>query len=152
MGVRCSCGVRVGLPFTGVAAVSEDNQVSFDNIGNRRGTITYTADVCADTLDTSTVTISFFQTSRQVTNLSFTGTSTEITSVECDRVDQNCQITVTGTIQTQFGTFPFIAEFRDQNPNANVDIVQVFDIDGFFNQQGAAPVAQGSIVNQGCAE
>jgi hypothetical protein len=153
MGLRCTCGVLVGLPFTGVEAIATNEEVTFEGFtGTRRGTLRYTADVCADSLDTSTVTISFVQTSGETPNLSFTGTSTEITSVVCNQMGMNCEITVTGTIETEFGTFPFTAEFRDIVDTSNVDQVQIFEIDGFFNQQGDVPVPQLSVQDQGCAE
>lgn len=53
MGVRCSCGVIVN-------ATKENVNVKFDGInGNERGTITYVANVCADTLATSTLSLTF---------------------------------------------------------------------------------------------
>lgn len=152
MGLRCLCGVRVGLD--GVAAVRVNQEVTFnaDMGGTRRGTLTYLADVCAQDLAGSELSISFLQTSNETPDRSFTGTSTVITSVLCNQEGVNCEITVTGSIDTGSGIFPFTAVFRDiANPMA-MDDVQSFVITGFFSQQGGSPVPGGSIVNQGCQE
>jgi hypothetical protein len=149
MGIVCLCGVRVGQD--GVDAVSDNQQVTFvGETGTRRGTLTYTADVCNQDLESSFVTIDFDQTSNEMPDRSFTGTSTSITSVVCNQEGVNCVITVMGTMMVNGVTRNFVAVFRD---NAmGTDIVQSFVITGFFNQQGAAPVDGGSIVNQGCQE
>lgn len=151
MGIVCLCGVRVGLD--GVDAVSGNEQVTFvGETGTRSGILTYTADVCNLDLASSFVNISFDQTSTEMPDRSFTGTSVTITSVVCDDQGVNCDITVTGTMMVGDETFNFTAVFRDiNNPNA-MDNVQSFVITGFFSQQGAAPVEGGSIVNQGCQE
>jgi len=151
MGIVCLCGVRVGLD--GVDAVSENQQVTFVGENEtRRGTLTYTADVCSQDLATSFVTITFDQTSNEVPDRSFTETSTSITSVLCNQEGVNCEITVMGTMIVDGVIRNFVAVFRDNNnPNA-MDNVQSFTIVGFFSQQGAAPVEGGSIVNQGCQE
>ena len=98
MGVVCLCGVRVGLD--GVAAVRMNQEVTFaaEMGGTRRGTLTYTADVCSQDLATSFVTITFLQTSNETPNRSFTETSTSITSVVCNQEGVNCEITVIGTM------------------------------------------------------
>lgn len=62
----------------------------------------------------------------------------------------NCEVTVTGTGTVGGVTYPFEAVFRDQVASSNVDDVQSFVITGFFDQNGAAPVPQGSIVAVGC--
>jgi hypothetical protein len=149
LGIVCLCGVRVGLD--GVDAVSENQQVRFTGeTGTRRGTITYTADVCNQDLATSFVTITFDQTSNESPDRSFSETSTSITSVVCNQEGVNCEITVMGTMMVNGVTRNFVAVFRD---NAmGMDNVQSFVITGFFSQQGAAPVEAGSIVNQGCQE
>ncbi|MEH7273463.1 hypothetical protein [Neobacillus vireti] len=151
MGVVCLCGVRVGLD--GVAAVRENQEVTFvGESGTRRGTLTYTADVCSQDLESSFVTITFDQTSSETPDRSFTETSTSITSVTCNQEGVNCVITVMGTMNVNGVTRTFTAVFRDNNnPNA-MDDVQSFVITGFFSQQGASPVPGGSIVNQGCQE
>ncbi len=151
MGVVCLCGVRVGLD--GVAAVRMNQEVKFvGENGTRRGTLTYTADVCSQDLATSFVTISFLQTSNETPNRSFTGTSTSITSVVCNQEGVNCVITVTGVMNVNGVNRNFTAVFRDNNNPMAMDNVQSFVITGFFSQQGASPVPGGSIVNQGCQE
>lgn len=150
MGIVCLCGVRVGLD--GVAAVRVNQEVSFEDDmgGTRRGTLTYTADVCNRDLPGSFVTISFAQTSDETPNMSFTETSQSITSVVCRQEGVNCDITVTGTMNIGGDVFDFTAVFRDINNLMAQDSVQSFVIEGFFDQLGAAPVDGGSIVNQGC--
>lgn len=151
MGVRCSCGVIVN-------ATKEDVNVRFNGIsGNERGTITYLADVCADTLETSTLSLTFVNTDG-APDTSFTFnvgpslTGTAITSVTCRREGQNCVVTVSGIgLKTGFGGTAFLAftaVFRD---GVGTDNVQSFDIPSFFAQTGAEPVPNGSITAIGCA-
>ncbi|MBS2967847.1 hypothetical protein J9317_03540 [Metabacillus sp. KIGAM252] len=152
MGVRCSCGVLVDA--------SKDNvNVKFESImGNEKGTITYTADVCFETLETSTLSLKFVNTDGPP-DTSFTFdvnpslSGTEITSVTCKQEGNNCVITVTGIGQKEgfegSALLSFTAVFRD---GVGTDNVQSFDIPGFFAQTGAEPVPDGSITNQGCAE
>lgn len=140
MGIRCSCGVTVG-------AIATNVNVRFDDVtGNERGNLTYTANVCADTLQASTLSLVFEQTSAG-TDRSFTFVANEITSVTCRQEGQNCVITVNG-----FGTDgrAFTAVFRDQVPPAAVDIVTEFEIINFFAQTGSVTVPQGSIRSVGC--
>jgi len=145
MGVICPCGVRVD-------AFSEDNNVRFaGQSGTIEGNLTYLANVCVTTLADSTLSLQFEDTETPNQN-NFTFTATEITAVVCNREGQNCVVTVTGTGTINGEEFPFVVVFRDQVASAAVDIVQSFEITGFFDQNGAAPVEQGSIVALGCQE
>lgn len=146
MGVRCSCGVLVD-------ATKDNVNVKFDGIeGNENGTITYAANVCLETLDTSTLSLTFDNTDDSP-DTSFTLevdpllAGTEITTVTCRLVGQTCVVIVTGTGQKSgFGgseLLGFTVEFRD---GPAVDNVQSFDIPGFFAQTGAEPVPAGSII------
>ena len=142
MGLECTCGVLVN-------AVSRDNNVRFNGqMGTVKGDLTYMANICVTTLETSTLSLNFVDTETGANSFTFVANS--ITSVVCKREGQNCEVTVTGTGLVNGVQFPFEAVFRDQVASANVDIVQSFVITGFFNQNGAAPVAQGSIVALGC--
>ncbi|MCM3709694.1 hypothetical protein [Sporosarcina luteola] len=146
MGVECPCGVLVN-------AVSRRNNVRFTGqMGTVRGDLMYMANVCITTLATSSLSLQFTDTETMGGVNSFTFTANSITSVVCNREGQNCEVTVTGTGLINGVQFPFEAVFRDQVASANVDNVQSFVITGFFDQTGAAPVAQGSIVALGCQE
>lgn len=147
MGVQCPCGVRVN-------ARSDNNNVKFENqMGTVKGDLIYLADVCVTTLDTSTLSLQFIDTETPNAN-NFTFTANTITDVECEQEGQNCKVTVTGTGTINGGTevFDFVAVFRDVVGQAAIDQVQSFVIEGFFNQNGAAPVTQGSVVALGCQE
>jgi len=145
MGVICPCGVQVN-------AVSMNNNVKFTGqTGTVRGDLTYLANVCVTTLATSTLSLNFVDTETPGVN-NFTFTANAITSVTCRQEGQNCVVTVTGTGLVNGVQFPFEAVFRDQVATAANDIVQSFVITGFFDQNGAAPVPQGSIVALGCQE
>jgi len=146
MGMECPCGVLVN-------AVSRRNNVRFNGqMGTVRGDLTYMANVCVTTLEASSLSLQFTDTETMGGVNSFTFVANSITSVVCRREGQNCEVTVTGTGLVNNVQFPFEAVFRDQVASANVDIVQSFVITGFFNQNGAAPVAQGSIVALGCQD
>ncbi|MDZ5472995.1 hypothetical protein SM124_14855 [Bacillus sp. 31A1R] len=143
MGLVCSCGVLVD-------AFVERDQVMIEGVmGTVTGSLTYLADVCVDRLDTSTLSLQFDQTEGGTDN-SFTFTATEITTVVCRREGQNCEVTVEGFGTVNGETFPFEAVFRDQVEQAAVDIVQSFEIIGFFDQTGANTIDQGSIIALGC--
>ncbi|MEH7123891.1 hypothetical protein V7127_11605 [Bacillus sp. JJ1773] len=157
MGVICTCGVLVQNPQNpNDEAVSNNNNVRFvGQTGTVRGNLFYMADVCVTRLATSSLSLRFEEnvTTPPGPN-NFTFTATSITSVVCNQEGQNCSITVTGTgtVSGQSGTFAFEAVFRDMVGQAQVDNVQSFVITGFFNQTGAAPIDQGSIIAQGCQE
>ncbi|EKN70695.1 hypothetical protein BABA_04619 [Neobacillus bataviensis LMG 21833] len=143
MGVICPCGVLVN-------AVSTNNNVKFTGqTGTVKGDLTYLANVCVTTLGTSTLSLSFVDTETPGAN-NFTFTANAITSVTCKREGQNCVVTVDGTGLVNGVQFPFEAVFRDQVATAANDNVQSFVITGFFDQNGAAPVPQGSIIALGC--
>lgn len=146
MGVTCPCGVRVN-------AVSENNNVKFEGqTGTIRGNLTYLANVCVTTLASSTLSLEFVDTETPgVNNFTFTADGT-ITSVTCNQEGQNCVVTVSGIGFINGQQFSFEAVFRDQVATAANDNVQSFVITGFFDQNGAAPVPQGSIVALGCQE
>ncbi|WP_239432311.1 hypothetical protein [Sporosarcina sp. ACRSL] len=119
-------------------------------MGTVRGDLRYMANVCATTLDASSLSLQFTDTETTGAENSFVFVANSITSVVCRREGQNCEVTVRGTGLVNGVQFPFEAVFRDQIESANVDIVQSFVITGFFNQTGAAPVAQGAITALGC--
>lgn len=143
MGTICPCGVQVD-------AMANGQNVRFNGVmGNIRGNLTYKADVCVTTLEASTLSLRFIDTETP-NRYNFLFTANAITSVTCRREGQNCVVTVTGTGTVGMTQYPFTAVFRDQVATAANDIVQSFEITGFFNQGGAVPVAQGSIVALGC--
>jgi hypothetical protein len=107
--------------------------------------------VCITTLDASTLSLQFEDIETPNLN-NFTFTANEITSVVCNRQVQNCEVTVTGTGTVEGVKYFLKAVFRDQVAQAAVDIVQIFVITNFFDQNCAAPVAQGSIIALGCQE
>ena len=59
-------------------------------------------------------------------------------------------VTVKGTGIVNGRQYSFEAVFRDQVAPAANDIVQSFVIKGFFDQNGAVSVPQGSIIALGC--
>ncbi|MGG0656960.1 hypothetical protein [Rummeliibacillus pycnus] len=143
MGVTCPCGVLVNATKVG-------KNVKFNGVrGTITGNLTYLANVCVTTRAASTLSLVFVDTESPGT-FSFMFTANDITSVTCKRDGQNCVVTVTGTGLIGSREFPFEAVFRDQVATAANDIVQSFVITGFFDQNGAVPVTQGSIVALGC--
>ena len=143
MGVICPCGVIVN-------AFKEDENVKFNGVnGNITGNLTYEANVCVTTLASSTLSLQFEDTETP-DQFSFIFTANHITSVTCKREGQNCVVTVQGTGIIGMKEYSFEAVFRDQVAQAANDIVQSFVINGFFDQNGAVPVTQGSIVALGC--
>lgn len=144
MGQICTCGVLVN-------AVSCDNNVRFaGHIGTVKGDLTYMANVCDTTMSTSTLYLEFTDKQTHGCRYSFEFVSETITAVVCRQEGMDCEITVRGTGVVGGRVFPFEAVFRDQVEAANYDIVQSFVITGFFDQDGAAPVPQGSIFAIGC--
>jgi hypothetical protein len=145
MGLICSCGVLVDG--------SADNvNVIFENmVGNECGTLTYSANVCADTLNLSTVGLTFVDNGG-CPNKSFTFTSTMITNVTCMQEGQNCVISVAGVGLVNGVEYLFKAVFRDQVSPSNVSIVTSFVITNFFTQGGAVTLEQGDITAQGCGD
>ena len=144
MGIECPCGVIVN-------AVSENNNVRFTGQGGTvRGDLIYVGSICVTTLAASSLSLQFIDRETVGSVNSFTFVANSFTSVVCRREGQNCEVTVTGTGLVNGVEFPFEAVFRDQVATANVDNVQSFVITGFFTQNGAAPVAQGSIIALGC--
>lgn len=143
MGTMCPCGVRVDAQAT-------NQNVRFHGVrGSVCGNLTYLANVCVTTLDASTLSLRFVDTETP-NRFSFIFTANHITNVTCKREGQNCVVTVTGTGTVGMTQYTFTAVFRDQVANAANDIVQSFVINGFFDQSGAVPVAQGGIVALGC--
>lgn len=143
MGVICPCGVKVN-------AFKAGENVKFKGVnGTITGNLTYLADVCVTTLTSSTLSLQFEDTETP-NQFSFLFTANAITSVTCKREGMNCVVTVKGTGKVGMKEYSFEAVFRDQVAQAANDNVQSFVINGFFNQTGAVPVTQGSIVALGC--
>ena len=143
MGTICPCGVQVN-------AFAKNQKVKIAGIqGTVRGNLTYKADICVTSLTNSTLSLRFEETEKP-SCFSFLFTSSNITNVTCQREGQNCIVTVTGTGKIGLKHVPFVAVFRDQVESAENDIVQSFVIKGIFDQLGAVPVKQGSIVALGC--
>lgn len=144
MGLECLCGVKVDAFSCMHQVVFEEQQ------GTIRGDLTYYADVCVTTLAASFLSLDFEDTETCGGKNSFLFVSNAITSVECDQQGQNCEVTVSGSGVVNNVQYPFTAVFVDQTPMANVDLVKSFVITGFFDQNGTAPVAQGSVQALGC--
>ncbi|MEO4054643.1 hypothetical protein [Solibacillus sp. CAU 1738] len=145
MGITCPCGVKVNAIANGV-------NVKFRWImGDVKGNLHYVADVCVATLSTSTLSLQFTDTNPSCRH-SFLFTATSFTSVTCKQEGMNCIVTVKGKGTVNGRNYPFEAIFRDQVASAANDIVQKFKIAGFFDQTGAVPVPQGSIIDLGCQE
>ncbi|WP_060208393.1 hypothetical protein [Sporosarcina koreensis] len=144
MGIECPCGVIVN-------AVSRNHNVCFHgHIESVKGDLTYMANVCVTMLDTSSLTLEFMDTESKGTSKSFLFEAKTFTSVTCCRDGENCEVTITGTGLVDGVLYPFEAVFREQNTFPYVDSVRSFIISRFFNQNGAAPVTQGSIIALGC--
>lgn len=143
MGVICPCGVKVN------AKKEKQNVIFKGGCGTVTGNLTYLANVCVTTLASSTLSLKFEDTMTSG-KFSFLFTANTITSVTCKKEGQNCVVTVQGTGKIGLKEYAFEAKFKDQGSLASYDIVQSFVIDGFFNQNGVIPVAQGSIVALGC--
>lgn len=143
MGVICPCGIKVN------ANKKKQNVIFNGFCGEVTGNLTYLANVCVTTLAVSTLSLKFEDLVGS-NKFSFLFTANNITSVTCKKEGQNCVVIVQGTGTIGFKEYSFKAIFRDQGTPASNDIVQSFVINGFFNQNGAVPVAQGSIVALGC--
>ncbi|MHA6260169.1 hypothetical protein ACXYMX_09675 [Sporosarcina sp. CAU 1771] len=145
MGNVCPCGVTVN-------ACSENNNVIFHGKrGTVKGNLTYLASVCITTLEAATLSLEFEDT-KYYGKHSFLFTADAITSVVCKKEGENCLVTVKGTGKVNGVSYAFEAVFKDLNAMANFDNVLSFVISGFFDQNGAAPVPQGSISALGCQE
>jgi hypothetical protein len=147
MAVRCSCGVA-----TTPVAIAENVPFFFiDSKEIRTGIATYTADVCADTPELSTVTFTFLDTSGMVPNRSFTFTSTVIQTVNC-LSSAACLININGMGLVAGETEPraFITSFTDSRDPFNEDRVESFLITDFGAQTQAAILETDSILALGC--
>lgn len=143
MGGICPCGVQVN-------AFARRVNVRINGVrGNITGNLTYRANVCISTLNTSTLSLRFEDTETP-NRYNFLFTANEITDVTCRREGQNCVVTVQGTGLVGMTQYSFVAVFRDQVGTAANDLVQSFVITEFFNQGGTVQVEQGSIVAVGC--
>jgi len=143
MGGICPCGVQVN-------AFARRVNVRINGVrGNITGNLTYRANVCISTLNTSTLSLRFEDTETP-NRYNFLFTANEITDVTCRREGQNCVVTVQGTGLVGMTQYSFVAVFRDQVATAANDLVQSFVITEFFNQGGTVQVEQGSIVAVGC--
>lgn len=146
MGVVCPCGVAVD-------AFAECVSTWFNHCKKMiEGEVTYLANVCAITLEKSTLSLKFTDTETKDSKYSFLFTANAITSVTCKKTWYGCRVTVKGTGIVNGKQYTFEAVFNNQVENANVDIVEVFTITNFFRQKGSVPVSQGSIVSQGCQD
>ena len=143
MGGICPCGVQVN------AFARRVNVRSNGVRGNITGNLTYRANVCISTLNTSTLSLRFEDTETP-NRYNFLFTANEITDVTCRREGQNCVVTVQGTGLVGMTQYSFVAVFRDQVATAENDLVQSFVITEFFNQGGTVQVEQGSIIAVGC--
>ena len=144
MGGVCPCGVQVNASARRV-------NVRFNGVReNITGNLTYRANVCISTLNTSTLSLRFEDTETSNNRFNFLFTANDITDVRCRREGQNCVVTVRGTGMVGMTQYSFEAVFRDQVASAANDLVQSFVITGFFNQGGTVQVEQGSIVALGC--
>lgn len=144
MGVICPCGVAVDAFAEGVNVRFKHKRKTV------KGNLTYLGDVCATSLDKSTLSLTFKDTETKGSKYSFLFTANAITSVVCKKTGNNCRVTVKGTGLVNGKQYHFEATFTDQVENANVDIVKSFNITNFFSQNGSVPVPQGSIVSKGC--
>lgn len=143
MGVICPCGIKVN-------AYKACEHVSFNGVCREiTGNLTYLADVCITSLASSTLSLKFEDTETP-NRFSFLFTANAITCVTCVREGQNCVVTVQGTGTIGMKEYGFKATFIDRVAQAANDRVQSFEINNFFNQNGAVPVTQGSIVALGC--
>ena len=140
MGVICPCGVKVN-------AMKRCHEVKFNGIkGTIIGHLIYRADVCVTKLASSTLSLEFID--KETPNeFSFLFTANTITSVTCKNEGQNCCIYVKGTGKIGSTEYPFKAIFKDLGEQ---QIVQCFVIQGFFTQNGAVSIDQGSIDALGC--
>jgi hypothetical protein len=139
MGIRCSCGVTTNPVVTGNTFVTFLDQ---PNVGTP-GTVTISADACADRLNLGTASITFTNSPR-----SFEFTSITITSVICSTIGDTCQIVVSGTGLVTGENTPrqFTIIFMDQSGIVNDSVI--FSIDGFAI--GNFQVPPGSFTVTGC--
>lgn len=143
MGLDCTCGVRVDGSVENVYVKPPGSNV------NQCGTLTYLADVCADRLNLSSLSLTFESLDGK---RSFVFNATDISEVSCQSDGQNCSITVTGVGEINRKQYNFSAEFRDQETPTNMSIVSSFVISGFFNQIRPIVLDPGDIMALGCGE
>jgi hypothetical protein len=141
MGVRCSCGAIV-------SGTSLEAEFEFFLGETITGTATYIANVCADTLELSSVSLTFIDT--ETGGNSFIFNSDVIISVSCLSPGEECLINVfgRGTV-VNGGTFEFSVTFRDGG-GLNNDFVDFFIIAGFADQVGTVTLPPGSVTALGC--
>lgn len=137
MGLRCSCGVRSN-------PIATDLNVLFffnEDETQRTGTLTVTVNACADTLDSSILTVSFVDQSGVIPNRSFTFTATSFDSVFCFTLEGLCAIDIIGTglVTGEITPRGFLVRFTDQ-PSPTNDEVNVVFIPGFAQLIGSASV------------
>jgi hypothetical protein len=126
MGLRCSCGVR-----TNPIAVDPEIFIGFFQDGvNRRGPLTLTANICADTPELSTFTASFVDLTGGIR--SFVFTSTTITAISCDIFEGECIVTIMGMglVTGELTPRQFTVRFTDR-PSPLSDTLNIFTIVGF---------------------
>jgi hypothetical protein len=147
MGSRCSCGV-----VTTPVAIAENVPFFFiDSQEIRTGIATYTADVCADTPELSTVTLTFLDTSGMVPNRSFTFTSTVVQTVNCESLS-TCTIFIAGMglVSGELEPRAFSTNFVDSRDPFNPDRVDGFSITDFAAQTQVVVLESDSIMALGC--
>ncbi|MBS4206956.1 hypothetical protein [Bacillus sp. FJAT-50079] len=145
MGVICPCGVFV-------EAFVENHKVKFICLPERiTGNLAYSADICITSPETSTFTMTFTDTETPNEN-NFTFVAKTFSLIKCRKVGQNCEVTVRGIGIVNGRRFAFEAIFIDVAQQFGKDIIQKFVIGGFFDQNGALAVPQGSIKAEGCQE
>ena len=128
MGLRCSCGVR-----SNPTAASPSITLDFEDGGLRDGPITLTVDVCADSLELSTLSITFVDASCMLPNRSFSFTSTSITNVRCSDFNGACEVRIQGMglVTGELTPRPFLVLLINRQLPLS-DSLQVLIINGFL--------------------
>jgi hypothetical protein len=138
LGLRCSCGVRSN-------PTSETPSVSFvfENGGFRSGSLTLTVDVCADSLESSTLSAVFVEHTALVPVANFVFTSTSITRVSCSPNDDGtCIVTIVGEGLVAGELTPRDFDLNLVNrPSPLNDRMTGFTISGFTNQNTLADLS-----------
>jgi hypothetical protein len=128
MGLYCSCGVTTN-PVSNTPSI----QLRFEDGQIRNESLTFAANVCADTLESSTLTASFIDLSGIIQTRNFIFTSVDISQVKC-RLSPNgeCEVAMTGVglIVNELIPRQFVIVFIDRPPPLS-DCVESFFISGF---------------------
>jgi hypothetical protein len=124
MGLRCAtCGLQTNPTATGTITMQFQDGVS------RTGTLTLRIDVCADNLAISSVVATFDDQSGIIPERDFVFTSTVITNVTCDLVNNECRVGIVGMglVTGEVTPRQFLLSFRDRP----IDLLTAFNITGF---------------------